>query len=159
MALNPITTRPSAGTRGGEVPRAPQATHAPPPGRELIELRDVGVQLGGRVLFENVNLNLQAGERLGIVGRNGLGKSSLLRVMLGQLAPASGEVEIGARTRLMANLYVEGPTVIGEDNVFGNLDDALDRARQHLGLAPAPHPAFAEPTVEREKVSRVRSGG
>jgi SulP family sulfate permease len=48
---------------------------------------------------------------------------------------------------------------IGEDNVFGNLDDALDRARQHLGLAPAPHPAFAEPTVEREKVSRFRSGG
>jgi SulP family sulfate permease len=44
---------------------------------------------------------------------------------------------------------------IGEENVFGNLDDALDRARQHLGLPPAAHPDFAEPTVERERVRPV----
>lgn len=39
---------------------------------------------------------------------------------------------------------------IGEENLFGNLDDALDRARQHLGLAPEPHPPGAVPTVARE---------
>jgi sulfate permease, SulP family len=40
---------------------------------------------------------------------------------------------------------------IGEENVFGNLDDALNRARQHLGLQTAERPAFAVPTVERER--------
>jgi SulP family sulfate permease len=39
---------------------------------------------------------------------------------------------------------------IGEENLFGNLDDALNRARRHLGLAEVPRPAFATPTVARE---------
>jgi ABC transport system ATP-binding/permease protein len=47
-----------------------------------------------------VNLNLAAGERLGVVGRNGLGKSSLLKVILQELPAASGVVEIVARTRI-----------------------------------------------------------
>ena len=39
---------------------------------------------------------------------------------------------------------------LGEENLFGNIDDALDRARHHLGLPPVPHPAEAVPTVARE---------
>ena len=39
---------------------------------------------------------------------------------------------------------------LGEQNLFGNLDDALDRARQHLGLPEVPHPVGAVPTVARE---------
>ncbi len=39
---------------------------------------------------------------------------------------------------------------LGEENLFGNLDDALDRARQYLGLPSMPHPAGAVPTVARE---------
>jgi ATP-binding cassette subfamily F protein uup len=66
----------------------------------IIELRDVSVELGGRTLFQHVNLNLAAGERLGVVGRNGLGKSSLLKVILQELPAASGAVEIGARTQI-----------------------------------------------------------
>ncbi|HEY4258090.1 MAG TPA: ATP-binding cassette domain-containing protein [Candidatus Udaeobacter sp.] len=66
----------------------------------IIELRDVSVELGGRTLFQHVNLNLVAGERLGVVGRNGLGKSSLLKVILQELPVASGVVEIGARTQI-----------------------------------------------------------
>ncbi len=73
---------------------------APKLANRVIELRDVGMEFGGRTLFRNVSLNLAAGERLGIVGRNGLGKSTLLKIMLQQLAPTFGEVEIGARTEI-----------------------------------------------------------
>jgi ATP-binding cassette subfamily F protein uup len=66
----------------------------------IIELRDVSVELGGRTLFQHVNLNLVARERLGVVGRNGLGKSSLLKVILQELSAAGGVVEIGARTQI-----------------------------------------------------------
>ncbi len=66
----------------------------------IIELRDVSVELGGRTLFQHLNLKLAAGERLGVVGRNGLGKSSLLKVILQELPVASGVVEIGARTQI-----------------------------------------------------------
>src|SRR5262249_24664352 len=64
------------------------------------ELREVSLELGGRTLFQDANLNLAPGERLGVIGRNGLGKSSLLKVILQELPPTSGEVEHGARTQI-----------------------------------------------------------
>ncbi|HEX8279751.1 MAG TPA: ABC-F family ATP-binding cassette domain-containing protein [Chthoniobacterales bacterium] len=73
---------------------------APKLANRVIELRDVAVEVGGRRLFDHLDLNLAAGERVGIVGRNGLGKSSLLKVILGQLEPARGAVEIGTRTEI-----------------------------------------------------------
>ena len=43
--------------------------------------------------------------------------------------------------------------LIGEDNITGNVDDALNRARSYLGLPPVARPAFATPTVRREAES------
>jgi ATP-binding cassette subfamily F protein uup len=51
-------------------------------------------------LFHDVSLKLAAGERLGIVGPNGLGKSTLLKIILGEFEPTSGTVEIGSRTEI-----------------------------------------------------------
>ncbi|MDP9005033.1 MAG: ATP-binding cassette domain-containing protein [Verrucomicrobiota bacterium] len=73
---------------------------APKLANRVIELREVGMELGGRTLFENVSLNLATKERLGVVGRNGLGKSTLLKIMLQQLEPTTGVVEIGSRTEI-----------------------------------------------------------
>ena len=73
---------------------------APKLANRVIELRGVAMELGGRTLFQDVSFNLAAGERLGIVGRNGLGKSTLLKIMLQQVEPTRGEVEIGARTEI-----------------------------------------------------------
>jgi ATP-binding cassette subfamily F protein uup len=86
---------------------------APKLANRVITLREVGVDLGGRTLFDGVNLDLAGGERLGIVGRNGLGKSTLLRVMLGQLSPTRGEVEIGARTEIN---YVDQNRLLLDDS-------------------------------------------
>jgi ATP-binding cassette subfamily F protein uup len=73
---------------------------APKLANRVIDLRDVGMELGGRSLFRDVSLKLAAGERLGIVGRNGLGKSTLLKIILRELEPTSGTVEIGSRTEI-----------------------------------------------------------
>jgi ATPase subunit of ABC transporter with duplicated ATPase domains len=86
---------------------------APKLANRVIELRGVGMDFGGRTLIENLSLNLTAGERLGIVGRNGLGKSTLLRIMLGQLPPTRGEVEIGARTEIN---YVDQDRLLLDDD-------------------------------------------
>jgi len=66
----------------------------------VIELTDVEMDLGGRILFRNLNLQLEAGSRIGIVGRNGLGKTTLLRIMMGEQTPTTGKVEIGPRTKI-----------------------------------------------------------
>jgi ATP-binding cassette subfamily F protein uup len=73
---------------------------APKLANRVIELRDVGMELGDRLLFDHVDLDLAAGERLGIVGRNGLGKSTLLKIIMSEVAPTYGEVEVGARTQV-----------------------------------------------------------
>jgi ATP-binding cassette subfamily F protein uup len=73
---------------------------APKVANRIIELRDLRLELGGRTLIDGLSLDLPARARLGIIGRNGLGKSSLLKVILGELAPTRGEVEIGPRTQI-----------------------------------------------------------
>src|SRR4051794_36543242 len=86
---------------------------APKLANRVIELRDVGMELGGRSLFQNVSLNLAAGERLGVVGRNGLGKSTLLRIMLREVDPTSGIVEVGSRTEIN---YVDQNRLLLDDS-------------------------------------------
>lgn len=58
----------------------------------LLSLSDVNLELGGRVLLEQVSLQLARGEIVTIVGPNGAGKTTLLRVALGLQKPSSGEV-------------------------------------------------------------------
>jgi ATP-binding cassette subfamily F protein uup len=77
-----------------------QTAEAPRLGHTVIEARGVGKSLGGRRIIEGVDLILQRGERIGIVGRNGAGKTTFLRVLLGELPPDEGEVITGKNTRL-----------------------------------------------------------
>ena len=83
-------------------------------GNRVIELRAVGMELGGRILFKDLNLDLAAGERLGVIGRNGLGKSTLLKLMLGELRPTAGEIELGARTDI--NYVDQNRSAINDQN-------------------------------------------
>ncbi|MGB7756702.1 MAG: ATP-binding cassette domain-containing protein [Salinisphaera sp.] len=60
----------------------------------MIAFKHVTLRRGPRKLLEDVDLRLQAGQRVGIVGANGTGKSSLLSMMLGELSPDAGEIDI-----------------------------------------------------------------
>jgi ATP-binding cassette subfamily F protein uup len=86
---------------------------APKLANRVIELRNVGMEIDGSVLFQGLTLDLAAGQRLGIVGRNGVGKTTLVRCILGELAPTWGEVEIGARTIIN---YVDQNRLALDDN-------------------------------------------
>jgi ATP-binding cassette subfamily F protein uup len=61
----------------------------------VLRLRGAGVDLGGRAILGALDLDLQPGERLGVVGRNGAGKTTFLRLMLGQLACSRGTAAAG----------------------------------------------------------------
>ncbi len=69
-------------------------------GKTILEARDLSVTLGDKLLVRDLTLFLTRGERIGIVGPNGIGKTTLLRALLGQLAPSSGRVVIGQNTKI-----------------------------------------------------------
>jgi len=71
----------------------------PPLGNRVAELVNIGMELGGRHLFSCLNLDFTPGRRVGITGRNGLGKTTLLRIILGQVQPTEGSVKLGQLTR------------------------------------------------------------
>ena len=60
--------------------------------RRLIELENVSFEIGGRMLFQDLNFILTAGMRVGLVGANGSGKTTLLRLLSRELAPTAGDI-------------------------------------------------------------------
>jgi ATP-binding cassette subfamily F protein uup len=68
-------------------------------GKTILELRGLSQRVGGRTLFQGLDLVLKPGDRIGVVGPNGAGKTTLLRTILGELAPAAGQVVVGHNTR------------------------------------------------------------
>ncbi len=64
-------------------------------GRKVIEARNVTHGYGGQSLLKDFSLRVMRGDRLGIIGNNGVGKSTLLRILLGELTPDSGSVKLG----------------------------------------------------------------
>jgi ABC transport system ATP-binding/permease protein len=73
----------------------------PPPqlGNRVVELSNLGMDLGGRTLFRGFNFTFENGQRIGVAGRNGLGKTTLLKIIIGQLAPTEGTVKTGQLTK------------------------------------------------------------
>jgi ATP-binding cassette subfamily F protein uup len=69
--------------------------------KRLIELENVSCEVGDRKLFTGLNFVITAGIRVGLVGPNGSGKTSLLRLLRGESAPAEGEVRRADRLRIV----------------------------------------------------------
>lgn len=83
----------------------------------MIQAKNLGMSFGTQNLFENVTFQLGARERIGLVGRNGTGKSTLFKIVLGEITATSGEISrpkdytIGS---LEQHIHFTQPTVISE---------------------------------------------
>lgn len=69
----------------------------------LFSLKNVDLGFGGPLLLDQVNLQIESGERLGVLGRNGAGKSTLLKLINGDLSPAEGQI---ARQQGLVTAYL-----------------------------------------------------
>jgi ABC-type Mn2+/Zn2+ transport system ATPase subunit len=56
----------------------------------LVGMQDVGVGFGGPLLLEHIHAQIEAGERICLIGRNGAGKTTLMRLIAGELQPSAG---------------------------------------------------------------------
>ena len=71
-----------------------------PPGKIVAELQDVTLRFGERLLVDRFSATLLRGDKVGLIGPNGCGKTSLLRLILGELAPSAGRVRRGTNLRI-----------------------------------------------------------
>ena len=69
--------------------------------KRLIELGNVGYEIGGRQLFQGLNFVISAGLRVGLVGPNGSGKTTLLRLVRGEVAPTAGDIRRADKLRIV----------------------------------------------------------
>lgn len=69
-------------------------------GNKVLHIKGLRKGFGDRVLIKDLNLNLVPGEFLGIVGPNGIGKTTLLRMILGQEKPDAGSIELGPSVKI-----------------------------------------------------------
>ena len=66
----------------------------------MISLANITMQFGEKPLFENISVKFQNGNRYGLIGANGCGKSTLMKIMTGELKPTNGSVMVGEGQRL-----------------------------------------------------------
>jgi ATP-binding cassette subfamily F protein 3 len=75
----------------------------------MLAINNLTYRIGGRVLLDGASAQIPASSRVGLVGRNGIGKSTLFKLIVGELAPESGGIEMPRRTR-MGLLAQEAPS-------------------------------------------------
>ncbi|QGG49082.1 ABC transporter, ATP-binding protein CcmA [Heliorestis convoluta] len=70
-----------------------------PSAEQVLVTHDLAASYPGKALFKNLNLTVRKGECVAILGRNGVGKTSLFRVLLGELQPEEGDIVFGMRVK------------------------------------------------------------
>ena len=95
----------------------------------LISLQEVSLGFGGPLLLEKVNLQIEAGERVGLLGRNGVGKSTLLKLVNGDFLPDRGTI---ARQQNLRVAYL--PQEVPQD-VTGSVADIVASGLESMPAA------------------------
>jgi len=98
---------------------------AVPSGRKVIRARNVSYGYGDTPLIRDLDLQIVRGDRIGLVGNNGVGKSTLLKLLLGELEPQSGTVKLGTQIELGYYDPLQG-VLDSEKSVAENVGEGRD---------------------------------
>ena len=130
---------------------------APRSGQIVAEVKEVGKSFDAKHVFSGANFVIERGEKIALVGRNGEGKTTLARMLVGELSPSEGSIRLGANVDVGYYAQNQEDLMDGEITVFDTLDrvavgDIRTRLRDILG-------AFLFRGEDIDKKVKVLSGG
>lgn len=130
---------------------------APRSGQVVVEAKEAGKSFGEKHVFSDADIVIERGEKVALVGRNGEGKTTFARMVIGQLEPSRGEVKVGYNVKLGYFAQNQDDLMDGDFTVYDTLDrvavgDIRTRLRDILG-------AFLFRGEDIDKKVRVLSGG
>ena len=130
---------------------------APRSGQIVAEVKEVGKSFGAKHVFSGANFIIERGEKIALVGRNGEGKTTLARMLVGELSPSEGSIRLGANVDVGYYAQNQEDLMDGEITVLDTLDrvavgDIRTRLRDILG-------AFLFRGEDIDKKVKVLSGG
>ena len=130
---------------------------APRSGQIVAEINEAGMSFGTKHVFSGANFIIEKGDKIALVGRNGEGKTTLARMLIGQLTPTEGSVRLGANVNIGYYAQNQDDLMDGEFTVYDTLDrvavgDIRTRLRDILG-------AFLFRGEYIDKKVKVLSGG
>ena len=130
---------------------------APRSGQIVAEVRDAGMSFGSKHVFSGANFTIEKGDKIALVGRNGEGKTTMARMLIGQLTPTEGSIRLGANVNIGYYAQNQDDLMDGDFTVYDTLDrvavgDIRTRLRDILG-------AFLFRGEDIDKKVKVLSGG
>ena len=130
---------------------------APRTGQIVAEVKEVGKAFGQKRIFSGAEFTIERGQKIALVGRNGEGKTTFARMLIGELEPTEGDIKLGANVNIGYYAQNQDDLMDGEFTVFDTLDrvavgDIRTRLRDILG-------AFLFRGEDIEKKVKVLSGG
>ena len=102
----------------------------------MIDLLNISLQFGGKFLFRDVNFRISSGDRISLVGANGTGKTSILKIIAGQLQPESGKIQKQKRITIgylpQDQIIHEGKSLLEEAK--SALNDIIDLQNKEVEI-------------------------
>ena len=130
---------------------------APRTGQIVADVKEVGKAFDTKRIFSGAEFTIERGQKIALVGRNGEGKTTFARMLVGELDPTEGEIKLGANVNIGYYAQNQDDLMDGEFTVFDTLDrvavgDIRTRLRDILG-------AFLFRGEDIDKKVKVLSGG
>ena len=130
---------------------------APRSGQIVAEVKETGMSFGAKHVFSGADFTIERGQKIALVGRNGEGKTTFARMLIGQLNPTEGSIRLGANVHVGYYAQNQDDLMEGEFTVYDTLDrvavgDIRTRLRDILG-------AFLFRGEDVDKKVKVLSGG
>ncbi|MCI9330610.1 MAG: ABC-F family ATP-binding cassette domain-containing protein [Oscillibacter sp.] len=101
-------------------------------GDEVLGIRNLAKSYGDKHLFDNITLKVEGGERIALIGDNGTGKSTLIKMIMGELYPDEGRIKLGPQTK---SAYL--PQIIHFDHPDWNLVENMMASKRGLSAQSA----------------------